>query len=657
MPISTFKIVPSVRVIYEDAEWEVIELEGLEKVLARHVADGRREFLSVHDLRPTGAQENGEERESSRWRARITSRTVRPIGKPVEDLKYEEYEAVKKQTEEFQFLMRVVAEKDRSAAAALLREYARTYERSLAGAYRRLEIVRQTGSADGLRRSVRADKGNRRLSAAALQVMDSRLSEMRFCDTPRTVEDILEFVNGDLRQLGIKEISRTVLYQRMNEKSRKDQLRSQGKKEQVRNEYGPKAGHLPGADYPLSIVQVDHTPCQICFVDEKDRKPIGDAWLTLVIDCFSRMVLSFWLSFDAPSTLNTGMALARAFLPKQNFLRSIGVKGEWPCWGFPDIILVDNAAELNGRMMEGARRRYRFDIRNRPVGMPNFGGHVESAFKTFMYESKAIPGTKFSNPQERGEYDSEGNAVMTIAAFERLFADFIVNDYHLQEHSGEGMLRRAPIQRWTAGIRDGDVMPPTGLPEIPADQNELRISLMPVEMRVVKNATIELHSETYYSGALALLSEKVDVKKPLKKRQFEVRYDPRDISKIWILDPSSNQYIEAVFADPSKEPVSVWEHNARRKNLGKPDEVYKEDRYRSKLRREEIKKTETKLTKEARREAERARRNAAESLVSPGPVKKKPSKAAPPRLPLDSAKLAELRRKVREASIDDDTTT
>lgn len=652
MPASTYAIAPGVRVLYQEAEWVVVDLEGLERVLAQKVSDGRREFLGVHDIRPVHIDRENR----TRWHERIKSRIVRTAAQASENLTHEQHDEVRRSTEEFQFLMRIVEAKDRSTSAALLREYAKAYKRSLANAYRRLAIVRETGSADGLRRSVRADKGRTRLRPEVLKVMDDRLAELRFVPEPRTVEDILEFVNGDLRKLGLKEVSRTALYQRMNQKSRKDQLLSQGRKEQVRNEYGAKAGHLPGANYPLSIVQVDHTPCQICFVDEKDRLPIGDAWLTLVIDCFSRMVLAFYLSFDAPSTLNTGMALARAFLPKQNFLRSIGVRGEWPCWGFPDIILVDNAAELNGRMMHSARRRYRFDIRDRPVGMPNFGGHVESAFKTFMYEHKSIPGTKFSNPVERAEYDSEGKAIMTLAAFERLFAEFLVNDYHLKEHSGEGMQKRAPLQRWTAGIRDGDVMPPTGLPEIPADQDQLRISLMPVEWRAVKNARVELFRETYYSGALALLSEKVDLEKPLKERLFEVRYDPRDISKIWVLDPNTGQYIEAVFADPSKRPISKWEHDAQHRRLGRPDAVYKEERYQSKLRREEIKKTEAKKTKQTRREEERARRNAAESLVRPTPAKKVPNVAAPKK-PLDAAKLAELRRRVREASVDDDQAT
>ncbi|AMP07493.1 hypothetical protein CPter91_5205 [Collimonas pratensis] len=39
----------------------------------------------------------------------------------------------------------------------------------------------------------------------------------------------------------------------------------------MRDPFHLKTGHLPGNDYPLAIVQVDHTPCQICFVDKVAR--------------------------------------------------------------------------------------------------------------------------------------------------------------------------------------------------------------------------------------------------------------------------------------------------------------------------------------------------------------------------------------------------
>jgi transposase InsO family protein len=59
-------------------------------------------------------------------------------------------------------------------------------------------------------------------------------------------------------------------------------------------------GPFQGAEFPLAIVQIDHTPLGIILVDETARMPIGRPWLTLAIDVFSRMVTGYDLTFDPP---------------------------------------------------------------------------------------------------------------------------------------------------------------------------------------------------------------------------------------------------------------------------------------------------------------------------------------------------------------------
>lgn len=379
---------------------------------------------------------------------------------------------------------------------------------------------------------------------------------------------------------------------------------------------------MPNNDYPLAIAQVDHTPIQVCLVDSEDREPIGDAWLTLVIDTYSRMVLGFFLTLDPPSTLSTGMALTHAFLPKTDYLKKIGVKGEWPCWGIPDVILVDNAVELNGHMMHGARKKYRFTLRDRPVGAANFGGHVESAFRTFMNEFKSLKGTKFSNPTERAQYDSEGNAIFTLDEFEEHFVEFLVNDYHKKDHSGEGMNGDTPFTKWQKGIFEGDVFPPRGLPPVPTDELSLRISLMPIEYRTIRNSCIEIHAHKYHEGSITLLGDTINLEKSLEERKFEIRYDPRNISVIWVFDERNQNYIQVRFADLSLGPISLWEDKQRRKSLPNHGKEFEEDRYQSKLRREEIKNSSAKKTKQQRLETEKKKRHNRQAIVPPSPPPK-----------------------------------
>ena len=650
--------------------WQILHVQDFERVLASRVGDGRPEFLAIADLQPPldtpldtlvpqeatdpedvpeAAPEDVEERPDaeSACSLRIKNRNVRKWS--VQSQLSDEQKKVREAAVlEFQALFAIL-KTPRRERRKLIAELRKRFGYNQATAYRRLKIVEVHGTADALLRAVRSDLGESRLTEAVRKTIDDHLKEYRFVQEPKTLPDILELINGKCRKEGWDEISLTTLWSFEQETPLKKKLEAQGQKKKATDAFRPKAGHLPNNEYPLAIIQVDHTPIQICLVDEEDRQPIGDAWLTLVIDTYSRMVLGFYLTFDPPSTLSTGLALAHAFLPKDEYLRTQGVSGEWPCWGFPDVILVDNAAELNGQMMHGARRRYRFILRDRPVDAPNFGGHVESAFRTFMYELKSVPGTKFSNPVERGEYDSEGRAIFTIAEFEAFFTEFLVNDYHLHDHSGAGMDGTVPLLKWKQGIFEGDVMPPTGLPDRPGDQKALYISLMPFKRRTVRNGTIQMLDEEYHSGTLTLIGDKVDLTKPLADRKFEIRYDPRNISKVWLYYEPNDSYIEVPFADLRKGPISLWERDARKRREGKPADQFKDQRYESHLRREEMKATAAKKTKRQRLEDEKARRRAEGALVRPPAAITKPQNAAPQKQKLDPERLKALRDKVRPA--------
>lgn len=639
---------PGERVVCNGENWLIVHCEDFERVLASRVSDGRHDFLRVVDILPAtiDVQSKNEDSPPSIVQRRI--RSLRPKRTDDEDpqLSHKDEKRRKLSVKEFQLALEVI-KAPRAERRKLIHRMTKEFGYNQASAYRRLKIVEVHQNADALLRAVRSDAGGRRIATKVIEVVRSHLAKYRFIDTPKTLPDILELINGYCRKNGLKEVSLTTLTSFEHETTLKQKLEKQGQNKKAADAFRPKVGHLPNSDYPLAIAQVDHTPLQICFVDEEDRLPIGDAWLTLVIDTYSRMVLGFFLSFDAPSTLSTGMALAHAFLPKEDYLRSLGVSGVWPCWGFPDIIHVDNATELNGKMMHGARKLYRFTLRDRPVGSPNFGGHVESAFKTFMYELKTIPGTKFSNPIERGEYDSEGRAIFTIAEFEKFFTEFLVNDYHLKEHTGDGMDGSVPLLKWKQGIFEGDKMPPTGLPDRPADPLFLRISLMPVKYRVVRNSIVNVLSHEYHSGRLTLISDGVDLKKSRAERKFEVRYDPRNISKIWLYDEEAESYLELDFADMRLGPISQWEDVARRKRRGDQSDQFKDERYESKQRREVMKDSAAKKTKQQRLEAEKERRRAAGALVQPPPAAGKPASG---KKSLDPSRLQALRDDVRPAA-------
>src|SRR5690625_7090616 len=60
-----------------------------------------------------------------------------------------------------------------------------------------------------------------------------------------------------------------------------------------------------------------------------------------------------------------------------------------------------------------------------------------------------MPGTTFYNPDQRGDYDSENKATLTLRELERWLA-LAVGTYHGSVHNG---LLQPPAARWAEAVR------------------------------------------------------------------------------------------------------------------------------------------------------------------------------------------------------------
>lgn len=81
------------------------------------------------------------------------------------------------------------------------------------------------------------------------------------------------------------------------------------------------------------MIQIDHTPVDLMLVDDVNRQSIGRPWVTFAIDVYSRMILGYYLSLDAPSETSVAMCIAHAVLPKEEWLAAKEIDGEWRVWG------------------------------------------------------------------------------------------------------------------------------------------------------------------------------------------------------------------------------------------------------------------------------------------------------------------------------------
>lgn len=308
----------------------------------------------------------------------------------------------------------------------------------------------------------------------------------------------------------------------------------------------------PGAlrtERPLEIVQIDHTKADIFVVDEETRMPLGRPWLTLAMDVCTRMVTGFYLTMEAPSRLSTSLCLLHSVFDKSAWLREREIDEPWPVAGLAETLHVDNGADFRSRAFERGARDSGMQIDWRPPGEPHFGGHIERLIGTQMGRLHLLPGSTFSNPQERGEYNSRKHAALSLRELERYIALEIVGGYH---HSIHKALGRPPIAVW----RDHEDSIPLRLP---ADRMHFWLNFLPEHERTLRPDGIHLSGFRYWSPALSQ-----DVGR--SKQRLLVKYDPRDMSRVFVRRASGN-FVEARYADVTLQPVTLWEANAARRAL------------------------------------------------------------------------------------------
>jgi putative transposase len=408
-------------------------------------------------------------------------------------------------------------------------------------------------------------QGKGRISAQAEEVVGQVLSDFYLTTQRPSAQKTIVEIQRRCLERGIKAPGESAIRARISNLSERERLRGRGYKEKANNRFLPAAGSFPNADYPLAVVQIDHTPADIILVDDVYRKPIGRPWITLAMDVHSRMVTGYYLSFDAPSETSVAMCVAHSVLPKEDWLALHRVDAQWPVWGVPKTIHVDNGADFRSNTFQQSCLMYGVNLEFRPVKQPRYGGHIERMLGTLLREIHALPGTTFSSIKDRDGYDAEKHAVLTKSEFEEWLVTLICKVYHQRMHS---TLMMSPSRKWEIGIFGNGETPGVGIPSRPVDRHSILLDFLPVFRRTVQTFGVTIDGMSYYAEALRPWINAVD-KGTGEKREFTFRRDPRDISTLWFFDPEIKQYFKIPFADQALPAMSVWEYRQVRDKLKK----------------------------------------------------------------------------------------
>lgn len=331
--------------------------------------------------------------------------------------------------------------------------------------------------------------------------------------------------------------------------------------------------------YPLQRVEADHTRLDLFVVDDETRLPIGRPTITSILDVYTGYPLGIYIGFEPPSYTAVMHALNHAIFPKTYVKTKYPeLKNDWVAHGMPEVLVVDNGKEFLSKHLVHACKQLQIELVHCPVKMPWYKGAVERYFRTInqslLHQTK---GTTFSNIIDKGEYDPVKNAVIGFNSLLEYFHKWVVDYYAIDFNKG---VKGVPSKIWEKSFES------CPSPALPSSSIDWKIALMKVEKGSIQRTGIRYKHLYFQSKSFVELLHEIIVRG--EKNSVEFKYDPTDMSKIYVYNPFDHSYFEAFCSDQKyTEGLNEYAHIVIIKKL-----------------REEAKKVDKKALAEARYELE-----------------------------------------------------
>jgi putative transposase len=247
-------------------------------------------------------------------------------------------------------------------------------------------------------------------------------------------------------------------------------------------------------------------------------------WLTLLLDAHSRAVAGFYLSRKVPDAWTTSIALRHAILPKAN-----------PAWrnrSLPSVIQPDCGKDFLSNAV-AASLAFLGIIRDEdPPYYPQRKGRVERLFRTINDGClRILPGHHQAVGVSMTAIEKHVTVLLTRQQLAKEIERFIVEDYHVREHSETG---RKPSELWEETVRL----------RMPQAEDALDAMLLKSDkVRRVRNTGVDFHltgkgkkedrGGRYWAPELVYHA----------MSDVHLRYNPEDLQSVLIYCAATGEYI------------------------------------------------------------------------------------------------------------------
>ena len=234
--------------------------------------------------------------------------------------------------------------------------------------------------------------------------------------------------------------SKSWFYTRLLARSKfKDTLSRQGKRAAHKYEiFRPGEPNENHGSFPWDICQTDHTLCDVELVCSESGENLGRPWLSILMDGFSRRILTFCLTFDPPS-YRTLMMLSRSCVKQHCRM--------------PGSVVVDNGREFTSTYFEALTAFCGVMIKRRPPGKARFGSLIERIFCTvntqFLHTLAGNTQNTKLVRQLVKSMDPKSHAIYTLADLHTMMTAYAFEIYDQRPHP---TLNCSPAEKFAQGI-------------------------------------------------------------------------------------------------------------------------------------------------------------------------------------------------------------
>ncbi|EFV13818.1 Mu transposase C-terminal domain-containing protein [Segniliparus rugosus] len=343
---------------------------------------------------------------------------------------------------------------------------------------------------------------------------------------------------------------------------------------QPQGPFGALAAARPG-----EWMQIDSSPLDVAV--RLDQELTGRVELTVLVDLATRSIAAAVLrptakAVDAalllarsmtPEPMRPGwsdaVSMARSALPYQS-MRSADERLENAAAKpviVPENIVCDNGSIYVSSTFLNACRRLGISRQRSHPFTPTDKPVVERTFSSInTLFAQHVVGYLGSSVEHRGQA-ADQKAVFSLVELQDLLDEWVV--VHWQNRPHEGLRDPlSPSRVLTPNEMYAALVAVSGYVHLPLSPEDY-IGLQPFKARAINSYGIKIGHRVYDCEELNPLRGQPSGIKALKD-QWEVHYDPHDVTRVWVQNPETGAWITAYwrYLRTSRQPFSetVWEH-------------------------------------------------------------------------------------------------